>query len=108
MTGAIKTTPESSSNPKVIAMGEFALLETELKPVLKTIARSDWNITAVHNHPMLEKPRMIFVHWDALGDLNTIINHQMPLLLVKMTEQIKQPNSSDNKTRVKEEQTSKR
>jgi hypothetical protein len=74
MTGAIKTTPQSSSNPKVIAMGEFALLENELKPVLKAIARSDWNITAVHNHPILEKPSMIFVHWDALGDLNTIIN----------------------------------
>jgi hypothetical protein len=74
MMGEIKTTPQSSSNPKVIAMGEFALLETELKPVLKAIARSDWNITAVHNHPILEKPSMIFVHWDALGDLNTIIN----------------------------------
>src|SRR5919112_1430549 len=81
MTGTIKTTPQSSSNPKVIAMGEFALLETELKPVLKAIARSDWNITAVHNHPILEKPSMIFVHWDALGDLNTIISQTKGALM---------------------------
>src|ERR671921_739812 len=81
MTGTIKTTPQSSSNPKVIAMGEFALLETELKPVLKAIARSDWNITAVHNHPILEKPSMIFVHWDALGDLNTIISQTKGVLM---------------------------
>jgi len=62
------------SNPKVIAMGEFALLQTELKPVLKAIVRSDWNVTAVHNHPVLEEPDMISVHWDALGDLNSITN----------------------------------
>ena len=81
MTAAIKTTPQSPSNPKVIAMGEFALLETELKPVLKALARSDWNITAVHNHPILERPSMIFVHWDALGDLNTIINQTKGALM---------------------------
>jgi hypothetical protein len=78
MTG---TTPQSASNSKVIAMGEFALLETELKPVLKALARSDWNITAVHNHPILEKPSMIFVHWDALGDLNTILDQTKGALM---------------------------
>jgi len=74
ITATIKTTPQSPSNPKVIAMGEFALLQTELKPVLKAMVRSDWNVTAVHNHPILEEPDMIFVHWDALGDLNSITN----------------------------------
>jgi Domain of Unknown Function (DUF1259) len=73
--------PIQASNSKVIAMGEFALIETELKPVLKALARSDWNITAVHNHPILEKPSMIFVHWDALGDLNTIINQTTGALM---------------------------
>src|SRR5918911_2894873 len=62
-------------------MGEFALLETELKPVLRVLARSDWNVTAVHNHPILEKPSMIFVHWDALGDLNTIVNQTKGALM---------------------------
>lgn len=81
MTGAINTTPQSQANPKVIAMGEFALLQTELKPVLKAIARSDWNITAVHNHPILEEPDMIFVHWDALGDLNSIVNQTKGALM---------------------------
>jgi hypothetical protein len=78
-----RTPPQTSSpsNPKVIAMGEFALLETELKPVLRVLARSDWNVTAVHNHPILEKPSMIFVHWDALGDLNTIVNQTKGALI---------------------------
>jgi hypothetical protein len=62
----------NSSSPMVVVMGEFGLLQTELKPVLLAMSHSDWNITAVHNHPILEKPPMIFVHWDALGNLNTI------------------------------------
>jgi hypothetical protein len=81
MTGTINTTLQSPENPKVMAMGEFALLQTELKPVLKAIARSDWNITAIHNHPILEEPDMIFVHWDALGDLNSIINQTKGALM---------------------------
>jgi len=81
ITATIKTTPQSPSNPKVIAMGEFALLQTELKPVLKAIVRSDWNVTAVHNHPILEELDMIFVHWDALGDLNSITNQTKGALM---------------------------
>jgi hypothetical protein len=40
--------------------------------MLLAISKANWNVTAVHNHPILETPPMIFVHWDALGDLNTL------------------------------------
>jgi cytoskeletal protein RodZ len=64
----------NSNSPNVIVMGEFGLLQTELKPVLLAMSQAKWNITAVHNHPIMEKPPMIFVHWDTLGSLNTITN----------------------------------
>jgi hypothetical protein len=60
------------TSPMVVVMGEFALLQSELKPMLLAISKANWNVTAVHNHPILETPPMIFVHWDALGDLNTL------------------------------------
>ena len=63
----------NSSQPMVVVMGEFALLQSELKPILMAMSQYNWNITAVHNHPILEKPPMVFVHWDALGNLNTIL-----------------------------------
>jgi hypothetical protein len=53
-------------------MGEFALLEPQLAPMVKAAVGSNWTIAAVHNHMVLEKPKMIFVHWSAQGDLNTI------------------------------------
>ncbi|MBV9178704.1 MAG: DUF1259 domain-containing protein [Nitrososphaeraceae archaeon] len=63
----------SSTNTKrVFVMGEFALLESQLVPMVKAAVGSNWTIAAVHNHMVLEKPKMIFVHWSAQGDLNTI------------------------------------
>ena len=70
----MSTTNNNSSGPMVVAMGEFALLQTELKPVLSAMSKANVNITAVHNHPILEKPPMIFVHWDTVGSLNTVLN----------------------------------
>jgi hypothetical protein len=63
----------NNTNPqKVFVMGEFGLLEPQLIPMVKAAVSSNWTIAAVHNHMVQEKPKMIFVHWSAQGDLNTI------------------------------------
>ncbi|HET8856934.1 MAG TPA: DUF1259 domain-containing protein [Nitrososphaeraceae archaeon] len=67
------TSQTNENNPQIFAIGEFALLESELKPFLQSISKNNWNITAIHNHPILERPAMMFVHWDTQGDLNTFI-----------------------------------
>jgi cytoskeletal protein RodZ len=85
------------SSPMVIAMGEFGLLQTELKPVLLSISQAKWNITAVHNHPIMEKPPMIFVHWDTLGSLNTITNQVREIASLDQTlSQQQQSSQSGN------------
>ena len=62
-------------------MGEFGLLEPQLAPMVKAGVGSNWTILAVHNHMVQEKPKMIFVHWSAQGDLNTITNQIKNVLL---------------------------
>ncbi|MDQ4073060.1 MAG: DUF1259 domain-containing protein [Thermoproteota archaeon] len=76
------------AGPLVVAMGEFGLLQAELKPMLKAISSANWNITAVHNHPILENPPMIFVHWDTLGPLNMVVNQTKGI--VTQFEQLQQ------------------
>jgi Domain of Unknown Function (DUF1259) len=66
---------------KVFVMGEFALLESQLVPMVKAAVASNWTIAAVHNHMIQEKPKMIFVHWSAQGDLDTITNQIKGVLL---------------------------
>ena len=63
----------NESNPMVVVMGEFALLQNELKPALMSLSKANLNVTAVHNHPILEKPPMIFVHWNTMGNLDTVM-----------------------------------
>jgi hypothetical protein len=67
-----KGTSSSTSNPKVFVMGEFGLLEPQLAPMLKAAVNYNWTVSAIHNHMVLEKPKLVFVHWSAQGDLNTI------------------------------------
>ena len=88
----------NSSQPMVVVMGEFALLQSELKPILMAMSQYNWNITAVHNHPILEKPPMIFVHWDALGNLNTIAAQIKQVMTLDQNLSMQQSQATSNKT----------
>jgi Domain of Unknown Function (DUF1259) len=72
----------SNSSQQVFAMGEFSLLDPQLITMVKSTAGYNWTIAAIHNHMVLEKPKMMFVHWSAQGDLNTITNQIKNVLLV--------------------------
>jgi hypothetical protein len=61
------------SNQSVYVMGDFALLESEMNPVLQVLTEAGWTVTGIHNHMILESPKTTFMHWETQGDLNTII-----------------------------------
>ena len=72
-----------SNNITQKVMGEFALLQTELKPVLKKLSKTNFTIVAIHNHAILENPNTIFVHWDAKGPLESIISPIKEVLAIQ-------------------------
>jgi len=49
-------------------MGDMVLLETELPKVEKRLTEDGINITAIHNHLLNEKPKIMYLHVDAIGD----------------------------------------
>jgi hypothetical protein len=63
-------------------MGEFSLLDPQLVTMVKSTGGYNWTIAAIHNHMVLEKPKMMFVHWSAQGDLNTITDQIKNVLLI--------------------------
>jgi uncharacterized protein DUF1259 len=71
----------NTTNQKVFVMGEFGLLEPQLVPMVKTAIGANWTIVGIHNHMLQEKPKMIFVHWSAQGDLNTVTDQIKNVLL---------------------------
>lgn len=47
--------------------GDFAVLEGDLQAVLKSLRSHDINIVAIHNHMILESPRIMFLHYWGKG-----------------------------------------
>ena len=81
MTQGASSATSNTNSQRVFAMGEFSLLDPQLVTMIKSTVGSNWTIAAVHNHMVLEKPKMMFVHWSAEGDLNTVINQIKNVLL---------------------------
>jgi hypothetical protein len=57
----------AGSDSQAVVDGDFAMLETELQGVLKTLRKANINIVAIHNHMMMENPRIMFLHFWGIG-----------------------------------------
>jgi len=55
------------TDDRAVVDGDFAMLESELQPVLKALRHADINIVAIHNHMTGESPRIIFLHYWGIG-----------------------------------------
>lgn len=52
--------------------GDLAVLESEVTPVVSTLTLNGFEVSAIHNHLMAERPRVMFVHFFARGDLTKL------------------------------------
>ncbi len=50
-----------------IVDGEFAMYEYEVQTILKILRHSGINIVAIHNHMLMESPRVVFLHFWGVG-----------------------------------------
>ena len=66
----------AGSDEQAVVDGDFAMLESELQTVLKTMRASGINIVAIHQHMTEETPRIMFLHYWGKGkaiDLATAV-----------------------------------
>jgi hypothetical protein len=57
----------AGSDDEAVVDGDFALLEDELQPILKTMRAEGINIVAIHQHMTHEKPHYLFLHYWGKG-----------------------------------------
>ena len=57
----------AGADDKAAVMGDFAMTEAELQPVLKALRAAKLNIVAIHNHMTGESPRIMFLHFWGIG-----------------------------------------
>lgn len=48
--------------------GDFAMLEAEVAPVIKTLIENGIEVVAVHNHMVGEQPKIFFLHYWGIGN----------------------------------------
>jgi hypothetical protein len=44
------------------------------------LSNSTWNVVAVHNHVVMESPKMMFVHATGMSDINTLTSEAKMVL----------------------------
>lgn len=59
----------SIDSKETIVMGEMALLENEINPVIDELRKGNIDISAIHNHMIFEEPRIFYLHFQGMGDL---------------------------------------
>jgi Domain of Unknown Function (DUF1259) len=57
----------AGSNDRAVVDGDFAMLESELQPVLKALRGAGIDIVAIHQHMVGEQPRVLFLHYWGVG-----------------------------------------
>jgi hypothetical protein len=57
----------AGSPDNALVDGDFAVLESELQPVLRALRSGGINIVAIHHHMTDEKPRYLFLHYWGTG-----------------------------------------
>jgi hypothetical protein len=62
----------AGTDDNAIVDGDFAVLEDELQPVLKSLRAEGINIVAIHHHMTHEKPRMLFLHYWGKGRVEVL------------------------------------
>lgn len=59
---------QPTGNGRAAITGDFVLLASEVNPVIKSLRSSGIEVTALHNHLLMEEPRLFFMHFWANGD----------------------------------------
>ena len=62
----------SSSGDNAMVMGDLVLAESEVEPVMRKLAQSGIDITALHNHVLDESPRVMYMHIAGHGDASKL------------------------------------
>ncbi|HEV8614328.1 MAG TPA: DUF1259 domain-containing protein [Methylomirabilota bacterium] len=57
---------QAAADGKAAVTGDFVLLDTEVNPVARTLRQHGVDVTAIHNHGLLDTPRLFYMHFWAV------------------------------------------
>ena len=76
----------AGTNDNAVVDGDFAVLESELQSVLKSLRKSGIQIVAIHQHMTHEEPRMMFLHYWGQGKAEDLAKAVKEALILTATK----------------------
>ena len=59
---------QPTTDGKAAITGDFVLIDKEVNPVAKTLRQHGVDVTAIHNHALMDTPRLFYMHFWANDD----------------------------------------
>jgi hypothetical protein len=59
---------QPTSDGKAAITGDFVLIDKEVNAVAKTLRQHGVDVTAIHNHALMDMPRLFYMHFWANDD----------------------------------------
>ncbi|RFU67496.1 DUF1259 domain-containing protein [Peribacillus saganii] len=59
---------EDNINRQTLNLGETVIRQREINPFMSALRRRGIEVTAVHNHWLFDRPRLMYMHWENVGD----------------------------------------
>jgi hypothetical protein len=63
---------QATGNDKAAITGDFVLTAAEVNPVLRALRQNDIEVTALHNHMLMDEPRLFFMHFWANDEVQKL------------------------------------
>jgi len=51
---------------RALCLGETALLQNQANQLIRNLQKRGITVTALHNHWLNEKPRLMYIHWESI------------------------------------------
>jgi len=51
---------------RALCSGETVVLSSEVNPLIQRLRRHGIIVTSVHNHWLFDRPRLLYMHWEAI------------------------------------------
>jgi hypothetical protein len=55
-------------NGRTLNLGETVILPREINPFVDSLRENGILVTAIHNHWLFDKPRIMYIHWESIDD----------------------------------------
>jgi len=59
---------EEGVGARTLNLGEAVLRQSEVNTVMRVLRENNIIVTALHNHWLFERPRLMYMHWEARMD----------------------------------------